>query len=137
VVSAKSISPLYSGSKIRTCQIGTRLYLVSPYFSADMTSTQGMSYNDNFQYSAMEVMGYTKVQTGAPPRELVTEVERSLRSRPNVVSGPVTYGRGDHDACENYLKFGIQNGDVCSSTRGRYTELTSMEVHQEDRRSAR
>ncbi|CAG7991056.1 unnamed protein product [Penicillium olsonii] len=33
----------------------------------------------------MEVMGYTKVQASAPPQELVTEVERSLRSRPNVV----------------------------------------------------
>lgn len=119
------------------CQIGTRLHLVSLYFSADMTSTWGMSYNDNLQYSAMEVMGYATIQTGAPPQKLVTEVERSLRSRPNVVSGPVTYGRGDHDACESYLKFGIQDGDVCPSTRRRYTELTSMEVHQEDRRSDR
>ncbi|OQE62064.1 hypothetical protein PENNAL_c0273G02691, partial [Penicillium nalgiovense] len=54
-----------------------------------MTSTWGMSYNDSFQYSAMEVMGYATIQTGAPPQQLVTEVERSLRSRPNVVSGPV------------------------------------------------
>ncbi|KAJ6119045.1 hypothetical protein N7471_012996 [Penicillium samsonianum] len=76
-----------------------------------MTSTQGMSYNDNLQYSAMEILGYAKIQTGAPPQKLVTEVERSLRSGPNVVSGPVTYGRGDHDACESYLKFGIQDGD--------------------------
>ena len=96
-----------------------------------------MSYNDNFQYSAMEVMGYTKVQAGAPPGELVTKVEKSLRSRPNVVSGSAMYGRGDHDACESYLKFGIQDDDVCSSTRGRYAELTSMEVHQKDRRSDR
>ncbi|CAG8875815.1 unnamed protein product [Penicillium salamii] len=95
----------------RTSQIGARLHLVSPYLSADMRSTQGTSYNDNFQYSAMEVMGYTKVQASAPPQELVTEVEKSLRSRPNVVSGSVTYGRGDHDACESYLKFGIQDGD--------------------------
>lgn len=77
----------------------------------------------------MEILGYAKVQTGAPPQKLVTEVERSLRSRPNVVSGPVMYGRGDHDACESYLKFGIQDGDVCPSTRRRYTELISMEVH--------
>ncbi|CAG7965995.1 unnamed protein product [Penicillium salamii] len=76
-----------------------------------MTSTQGMSYNDNLQYSAMEILGYAKIQTGAPPQKLVSEVERSLRSQPNVVSGPVTYGRGDHDACESYLKFGIQDGD--------------------------
>jgi hypothetical protein len=96
-----------------------------------------MSYNDDFQYSVKEIMGYTKIQTDAPPQELVTEVERSLRSRPNVVSGPITYGRGDHDACESYLKFGIQDGDVCLSTRGRHTELTSMEVHQQDRRSDR
>lgn len=51
----------------------------------------------------MEVMGYIKLQTGSPPEEMITEVERSLRSRPNVVSGPVTYGRS-----KNYLKFGIQ-----------------------------
>ncbi|CAG8000450.1 unnamed protein product, partial [Penicillium salamii] len=76
-----------------------------------MTSAQGMSYSDNFQYSAMEVMGYTKVQAGAPPRELVTKVEKSLRSRPNVVSGSAMYERGDHDACESYLKFGIQDDD--------------------------
>lgn len=78
-----------------------------------MTSTWGMSYNDTIQPSAMEIMGYSKLQTGSPPEGMVTEVERSLWSRPNVVSGPVTYGRGDHDACERYLKFGIEDDEVC------------------------
>ncbi|KAI1829216.1 hypothetical protein DTO027I6_9884 [Penicillium roqueforti] len=76
-----------------------------------MSSTQGMPYDDTIQYSAMEIMGYSKVQTGLPTKDMVTEVERSLWSRPNKVSGPVTYGRGNHDACESFLKFGIQDGD--------------------------
>ncbi|CAG7997774.1 unnamed protein product [Penicillium salamii] len=76
-----------------------------------MISTQGMWYNGNFQYSAMEVVGYTKLQTTAPPQDMATDVERSFRSRPIVVSGPVRYGRGDHDACESYLKFGIEDGE--------------------------
>lgn len=63
----------------------------------------------------MEVVGYTKLQTTAPPQDMATEVERSFRSRPILVSGPVTYGRGDHDACESYLKFGIEDGEVCLS----------------------
>lgn len=85
----------------------------------------------------MEALGYAKIQTGAPSQNLVTEVERSLRSRPNVVSGPVMYGRGDHDGCGSYLKFAIEDGEVFSSKRGRYTKLTFMEVRQEDRRSDR
>ncbi|KAJ5852781.1 uncharacterized protein N7529_012166 [Penicillium soppii] len=55
-----------------------------------MTSTQGMSFGDTIQYSARGVMGCTRLQTGAPPEEMVPEVERSLWSRPNVVSGLFT-----------------------------------------------
>ncbi|CAG8244812.1 unnamed protein product [Penicillium salamii] len=76
-----------------------------------MTSTQDMSFDHTIPYSAMEVMGYSKLQASSPPESMVREVERSLRSRPNEVSKTVTYGRGDHDACESYLKFGIQDGD--------------------------
>ncbi|CAG7936818.1 unnamed protein product [Penicillium nalgiovense] len=74
-----------------------------------MTSTQSMPYDDTFEYSAIEVMGYSKLQADWPADDLVTEVEGSLRSRPNEVLEPVTYGRGDHDACERYLRSGIQD----------------------------
>ncbi|CAG8882120.1 unnamed protein product [Penicillium nalgiovense] len=76
-----------------------------------MTSTQDMSFDHTIPYSAMEVMGYSKLQASSPPESMVREVERSLRSRPNEVSKTVTYGRGDHDACESFLRFGIQDRD--------------------------
>ncbi|CAP87183.1 hypothetical protein BAC82546-Penicillium chrysogenum [Penicillium rubens Wisconsin 54-1255] len=76
-----------------------------------MTSTQDMSFDHTIPYSAMEVMGYSKLQASSPPESMVREVERSLRSRPNEVSETVTYGRGDHDACESFLRFGIQDHD--------------------------
>ncbi|CAG7977542.1 unnamed protein product [Penicillium nalgiovense] len=76
-----------------------------------MTSTQDMSFDHTIPYSAMEVMGYSKLQASSPPESMVREVERSLRSRPNEVSETVTYGRGDHDACESFLRFGIQGND--------------------------
>ncbi|KAJ5051144.1 hypothetical protein NUH16_011054 [Penicillium rubens] len=70
-----------------------------------------MSFDHTIPYSAMEVMGYSKLQAGSPPDSMVREVERSLRSRPNEVSETVTYGRGDHDACESFLRFGFQDHD--------------------------
>ncbi|OGE46819.1 hypothetical protein PENARI_c063G03720, partial [Penicillium arizonense] len=62
-------------------------------------------------YSAMEDMGYSMLPADSPPENMATEVERSLRSRPNEVSGPIMYGRGDHDACENFLRFGLQGSE--------------------------
>ncbi|KAJ5244980.1 hypothetical protein N7489_005076 [Penicillium chrysogenum] len=76
-----------------------------------MSSIQGMSFEDTIPYSATEVMGYSKLQAGSPPESMVREVVRSLRSRPNEVSEPVTYGRGDHDASESFLRFEIQDHD--------------------------
>ncbi|CAG8152625.1 unnamed protein product [Penicillium nalgiovense] len=76
-----------------------------------MSSTQNMSFDHTIPYSAMEVMGYSKLQAGSPPDSMVREVETSLRSRPNEVSETVTYGRGDHEACESFLRFGIQGND--------------------------
>ncbi|KAJ5277567.1 hypothetical protein N7534_003635 [Penicillium rubens] len=76
-----------------------------------MSSTQDMSFDHTIPYSAMEVMGYSKLQASSPPESMVREVERSLRSRPNEVSETVTYGRGDHEACESFLRFGIQDND--------------------------
>jgi hypothetical protein len=63
----------------------------------------------------MEDMGYSRLPADSPPQTMVTEVKRSLRTRPKEVSGPVMYGRGDHDACESFLRFGIQDNDVCPS----------------------
>ncbi|KAJ5277477.1 hypothetical protein N7534_003565 [Penicillium rubens] len=74
-----------------------------------MTSTQDMSFDHTIPYSAMEVMGYSKLQASSPPESMVREVERSLRSRPNEASETVTYGRGDDVACESFLRFGIQD----------------------------
>lgn len=102
-----------------------------------MTSTQDMSFDHTIPYSAMEVMGYSKLQASSPPESMVREVERSLRSRPNEVSETVTYGRGDHDACESFLRFGIQDHDVCLSIQWSIYRTKIMEVHQEDRRSDR
>lgn len=102
-----------------------------------MTSTQDMSFDHTIPYSAMEVMGYSKLQASSPPESMVREVERSLRSRPNEVSETVTYGRGDHDACESFLRFGIQDHDVCLSIQWSIYRTEIMEVHQEDRRSDR
>jgi hypothetical protein len=76
-----------------------------------------MSYDDIMGYSAMEDMGYSMLPADSPPENMATEVERSLRSRPNEVSGPIMYGRGDHDACENFLRFGLQGSEVCSSVQ--------------------
>jgi hypothetical protein len=96
-----------------------------------------MSFDHTIPYSAMEVMGYSKLQASSPPESMVREVERSLRSRPNEVSETVTYGRGDHDACESFLRFGIQDHDVCLSIQWSIYRTKIMEVHQEDRRSDR
>ncbi|CAG8086370.1 unnamed protein product [Penicillium nalgiovense] len=74
-----------------------------------MSSIQGMLFDHTIPHSAMEVMGYSKLRAGLPPEDLVREVEGSLWPRSNVVSGPITYGRGDHDACERFLRFGIQD----------------------------
>ncbi|KAJ5771512.1 uncharacterized protein N7511_003563 [Penicillium nucicola] len=71
-----------------------------------------MSFDNSIRPSVMEMMGYTNLEALAPPHETVTEVVTSLRSRPNVVSGPTTYGRGDRKACNSFLKFGIQDGDL-------------------------
>ena len=61
----------------------------------------------------MEVMGYSKLLAGSLPERMVTEVKEYLQLRPHEESGPVKYGRGDHDACESFLRFGIQDNVVC------------------------
>lgn len=103
------------------------IWLVSCF--ASMTSAYSEPWGDLTQRPAMEVMGYSKLQASPPPQAMILELERSLRVRPNVVSGSVIYGRGDHDACEDFLKFGLQESDVCLPTRDHGTGLTIREVH--------
>ncbi|KAJ6093821.1 hypothetical protein N7499_003152 [Penicillium canescens] len=76
-----------------------------------MTSNQAIFCDDARGSSTMEVMGYSILPADLPPQSMVTEVKKSLRTRPKEASGPVMYGRGDHDACESFLRFGIQGND--------------------------
>ncbi|CAG8148177.1 unnamed protein product [Penicillium nalgiovense] len=110
------ILSLYSRVDVSTCSSYILLFtLLSAFFEfAAYLTNPGISRSRleiSSGYSAMEVMGYGKLQAGSPPEDMVRGVVRSLRSRPSQVSETVTYGRGDHDACERFLRFGIQDHD--------------------------
>jgi hypothetical protein len=87
--------------------------MVSLHCPAGMTSEQRWGYVDPTVQPAMELMGYCEIQANSPSEDMVRDVKKSLRERLHEVSGSMVYGRGDHDACERFLNFGIPDGDVC------------------------
>lgn len=60
----------------------------------------------------MEVLGYSTLPARPAPQAIVAEVETSLRRQPHSTAGPVTFGRGDRNACESFLKYGTDDGEV-------------------------
>lgn len=60
----------------------------------------------------MEVLGYRTLLARLAPQAVAAEVETSLRRRPHITAGPVTYGRGDRRACEDFLKYGANDSEV-------------------------
>jgi hypothetical protein len=79
----------------------------------------------------MEVLGYSKLPAPLAPQVMIAEVETSLRRQDNIRSDPVTYGRGDRNACEDFLKFGTNDEDVILRMLKYRRRLTTIEVEQE------
>lgn len=67
-----------------------------------------------------EVLGYSKLQAILAPPNMVTQVKRSLLLQSNLVAGPAIFGRRDRNACEGFLKFGINDGERSGSFRGSF-----------------